>query len=131
VDVVHVVEVSGTGTHSGWFCQRVEWNSIEWVVSVGPVDYNSVIEINGMQPRMEDTSQTPGSTALAVTTLFKDVNGQYYIDYPRLNNSDVFTFPSAVGCVSGQPQFTATTTIKGIVDNFTAFPNISVRFEAQ
>jgi hypothetical protein len=130
VDVVHVAEVSGTGTGGGWFCQRVvQGIGGTWVVADGPVEYHSVTEIQNREPILEDSVSTVGATVSAVTLLYRDINGNYFIDFGRQEDYDFITFPSQIGCVGGVPQFTGTTTVRIVVDNFTDFPNIEVRTE--
>lgn len=129
VGPVHVVDPDGTGTGTAWYCQEVFWNGSGWYVSPGPVNYTGVIEINGMQPRRLDTDPTEKVLATAVTLLYRDPRGQYFIDYPRLGDYDTLQFPSAWVCSGGNFTPSAYTTVRFVVDNFTNFPNIDVRVE--
>lgn len=127
---VHVVDGGVTGT-GDWYCQLVERSGSTWVVSAGPIDYSGVIEINGLQPRHVDTDATPGAVALAVTNLFADANGAYYIDYPYLSTSDTVSIPAtwdatcnADGSFTITPATYQTVTISW--DNWSDFPRVKI-----
>lgn len=137
VGPVHLVDTNGTtaGT-GGWYAQRVERSGAGWIVSAGPVDYSVVVEINGLPPRYLDTNATPGATALAVTTLFRDVNGAYYVDYPFLSDSASDTFNTVLtwsavcnadGSFTISPATYQTVTITSAWDNWSDFPRVNVR----
>jgi hypothetical protein len=132
VAVVHLVAsgTGGSGTDvADWYCQRVKRFGAGWVVSDGPDDFDPVVEMEGLQPRMVDAAanSSPGDAALAVTLLYQDEDGNYFVSYPLLSSSDTIQFPSAFVCVGSDIVPSAYTTVETIVDNYTDFPNISLR----
>lgn len=134
VGPIHVVD--GTGTGSGdWYCQAVQLSGSSWVVSPGPTNYTNVVEINGLTPRHLDTAATAGAAALAVTVLYQDVNGRYFIDYPLLSDSAVQTFTTPLtwttvcnsdGTFTTTPATYQTVTITVAWDNWSDFPRVNL-----
>lgn len=127
---VHVVNPPGTGSGDPWYCQAVEWDGGKWVITDDgfgqPVDYEDVIEINEMDPRLGDTTDAVGYQANAVTNLFRDAEGQYYIDYPRLSASDTVTTPNTWECDGDTITPATYVTVRTTWDNYTNFPDVSL-----
>jgi hypothetical protein len=127
VGVVHVTSSSSTGTdETDWYCQRVVWNGLFWMIS-SEFAYEDVVEMNGLHPRKIDSTQALGETAHAVTILYQDEDGNYFIDYPLLSSSDTLTIPDTYTCVDDFFVPATYKTVEVIFDNYTAFPNVSLR----
>lgn len=129
VGVVHVVQID----EDPWYCQLVHRSGGNWIVSDdgtgNPVDFTAVIEKDGLDPRSTDTLNAVGNTAVSVCLLYRDAQGQLFIEYPRLSSYDDVTTVSEWECSGSTITPSGYTTVRTTVDNYTAFPNIKVTQE--